>query len=174
MAISLYDLTVPSYLQTLGGMANVLGKGRAYCEAAKIDPNEFVSARLHPNMKPLSFQVWVARHHSLGAIDGCKAGTSTVPPPLPNFDYAGLETLVAETCEALTKIAPADVNALEGRDMQFVFGEFRLPFTVEGFLLSFSLPNFYFHATTAYDILRASGVSVGKQDFMGPMRLKAG
>jgi hypothetical protein len=75
--------------------------------------------------------------------------------------------------EALQKLNPAEVNALEGRDVVFKFRSFEMPFTVENFLMSFSLPNFYFHATTAYDILRNKGVPLGKRDFMGQMRLKA-
>ena len=74
---------------------------------------------------------------------------------------------------ALSALKPEEVNALVGRDVVFKIGDRSMPFTAEGFLMSFSLPNFYFHATTAYDILRHKGVPVGKRDFMGHMRLKA-
>ena len=69
-------------------------------------------------------------------------------------------------------MTPEEVNALEGRDMVFQFGERKMPFTVEGFLMSFSMPNLHFHATTGYDILRTRGVPLGKRDYMGPLRLK--
>ncbi len=65
-----------------------------------------------------------------------------------------------------------DINGLMGRDMRFEAGEMVLPFTVEGFLMSFSVPNFFFHATTAYDILRVKGLPLGKRDFLGRPRLK--
>jgi hypothetical protein len=81
--------------------------------------------------------------------------------------------MVTDAREALQKVKPDEVNGCEGKDVLFQVGELKLPFTAEGFLLSFSLPNFYFHATTAYDILRTKGVPVGKRDFMGKMRLKS-
>jgi hypothetical protein len=70
-------------------------------------------------------------------------------------------------------VTPADVNALQGRDMAFQMRDFRIPFLAETFILSFSLPNFYFHAATTYDILRAKGVPLGKRDYLGQMRIKA-
>ena len=80
--------------------------------------------------------------------------------------------MVTEARDALSAMTPDAVNALIGRDVMFQAGERKLPFTAEGFLMSFSLPNFYFHATTAYDILRHKGVPLGKRDFMGRMRMK--
>jgi hypothetical protein len=113
------------------------------------------------------------KHHSIGAIEGVSKGVFTPPPELPPLDYAGLQKVVADARAALEKLAPAEVNALEGKDVVFQFRDFKMPFTAEGFLTSFSLPNFYFHATTAYDILRTKGVPLGKRDFMGKLRMKA-
>ena len=84
----------------------------------------------------------------------------------------GSRGLVADTQKALSALTPEAVNGLAGRDVAFHLGERQLPFTAEGFLMSFSLPNFYFHATTAYDILRTHGVPLGKRDFMGRLNLK--
>jgi hypothetical protein len=106
------------------------------------------------------------------AIEGVRKGVFTPPPELPPLDYAGLQKVVADARAALERLTAADVDALEGRDVVFQFRDFKMPFTAEGFLLSFSLPNFYFHATTAYDILRSKGVPLGKRDFMGSLRLK--
>ena len=89
-----------------------------------------------------------------------------------DLDYAGLQKLVADAREELAALSPDEGNALEGRDMVFQLGERKMPFAVEGFLLSFSTPNLHFHATTAYDILRGKGVPLGKRDYMGQMRLK--
>ena len=85
----------------------------------------------------------------------------------------GLQGLVTETREMLSALTPEMVNALGGKDVIFQLGEHKLPFTAEGFLMSFSLPNFYFHATTAYDILRTNGVPLGKRDFMGRLKMKS-
>jgi len=79
---------------------------------------------------------------------------------------------VTDAQATLKALTPDEVNGMEGRDMAFQIGDRRMPFTVENFLMSFSLPNFYFHATTAYDILRQKGVPLGKRDYMGQMRLK--
>jgi hypothetical protein len=172
MAISLYDLTVASYLQTVGAVAGFLDKGLAHCKETGADPNEFVTTRLFPDMAPLAFQIWSVEHHSIGAIEGCKAGVFTPPSPLPDLDYAGWQKVVADTLDKLRKLTPVEVNALGGGEVVFHLGEMKMPFTTEGFLLSFSLPNFYFHSTTAYDILRSKGVKLGKRDFMGKMRMK--
>jgi hypothetical protein len=173
MAISLYDATVATHLQILGAVAGFLDKGLTHCTETGADPNELVGSRLTPDMLPLAFQIWSVAHHSIGAIEGCKAGLFAPPRPLPSLDYAGLRQVVAETREKLGKLTADEVNALEGRDVVFHLGEMKMPFTAEGFMLSFSLPNFYFHAATAYDILRAKGVKLGKRDFMGKMRMKA-
>jgi len=173
MAISLYDLTVASYQQTLGAIAGVLEKGAAHCAAAGTDPDALVGERLIGDMLPFAFQIWSVRHHSKGAIEGCKAGQFGPPPAMPEMTYADLQNVVADAREALGKLTPDLVNALEGKDVVFAIGDFKVPFTAENFLMSFSLPNFYFHATTTYDLLRSRGVKLGKRDFMGKMRSNA-
>ena len=172
MAISLYDLSVANYLQTLGAVVDFLEKGFAHFTANGVDPDGVVETRLVPDMLPFRFQLQSVAHHSLGAIEGVKNGLFQPPPQAPAYDYRGLQQLVGETREALQKVTPAEVNRLEGKDVLFQIRDFKMPFTAEGFLLSFSLPNFYFHTTTAYDILRMKGVPIGKRDYMGQMRLK--
>jgi hypothetical protein len=172
MAVSLYDLSVTNYLQTLGGMEGFLGRGLTHFQENKIDPNEIVETRLYPDMLPFRFQILATAHHSIGAMRGVKAGLFTPPAQLPPLDYAGLQKAVTEAREALQQLAAAEVNTLEGKDVTFQIRDTKIPFTAEGFIQSFSLPNFYFHATTAYDILRSKGVPLGKRDFLGRMRLK--
>lgn len=172
MGISLYDLSVASYLQSLAGMKGVLQKGLEHCQANNINPQDIVDSRLIADMLPFRFQVGAVAHHSLGAIEGIKKGTFSPPGDLPP-DYAGLQKLIADAETSLKAVTPAEVNALEGKDMLFQMRDFKIPFTAEGFIMSFSLPNLYFHAATAYDILRMKGVPLGKRDFMGPMRLKS-
>lgn len=172
MAVSLYDLSVANYLQTLGGVASLLSRGLAHCQETNIDPNEIVETRLFADMLPFRFQIWSVAHHSLGAIKGVQAGLFAPPPTLPSLDYPALQKVVTEAREALEKFTSAEVNAFEGKDVVFEVRDRKVPFTAEGFLLSFSLPNFYFHATTAYDILRTKGVPLGKRDYLGRMRVK--
>ena len=172
MGISLYDLSVTSYLQILGGVAGFLEKGLKHCTDNNVDPNGIVESRIYADMLPFQFQINSVAHHSLGAIEGLKKGTFSPPPPAPAQDYRALQHVVADTIEGLKRLTPAEVNALEGRDMTFQLRDFKLPFTAEGFIMSFSLPNFHFHAATAYDILRMKGVPLGKRDFMGQLRLK--
>jgi hypothetical protein len=96
-----------------------------------------------------------------------------VPPSgQPDLDYAALQALVTEARTGLAALSPETVNALVDRDVTFKIGDRTLLFTAEGFLMSFSLPNFFFHATTAYDILRHKGAPIGKRDFMGRLKLK--
>jgi hypothetical protein len=173
MAISLYDVTVAGYLQTLGAVAGILDRGLAHCAETGTSPETLVAARLFPDMLPLTFQIWSVEHHSLGAIEGCKVGVFTPPAAMPAMDYDALVKLVADTRDKLGAVTREEVEALEGRDVVFQLGPNRLPFTAENFLMSFSIPNFFFHATTAYDILRAQGVKLGKRNFMGQMRMKA-
>jgi hypothetical protein len=173
MAISLYDATVAGYLQTTTAVSGVLAKGLAHCLETGEDPETLVTARLFPDMLPLTFQVWSVKHHSLGAIEGCRAGAFGPPAPMPEtMTYADLQAVLTDTCTALAAITPEEVESIAGNDVTFQAGSLKLPFTTEGFLLSFSLPNFHFHATTTYDILRSRGVKLGKRDYMGPLRMK--
>ncbi len=170
MAITLYDSTVASFLQTLGAVDGFLAKGLAHCKEKNIDPNELVETRLYPDMLPFRFQVVGLTHHSAGALAGAQAGAFKPPGP-STADYAGLQKMVSDARQALEKAKPEEVNALEGKDVLFTAGELKLPFKAEGFLMTFSMPNFHFHATTAYDILRSKGVPLGKRDYMGRMKL---
>jgi uncharacterized protein len=173
MAIPLYDVSVASFLQVLTGVAGFLDKGAAHCKANNIDLNGVVETRLAPDMLPFRFQVIAVAHHTLGAIQGVQAGLFKPPAGPMDQDYAGLQKLIADARTALQAISRDTVNALEGKDVIFQLGSNKLPFTVEGFLMSFSLPNLHFHATTAYDILRMKGVPLGKRDYLGPMRMKS-
>lgn len=172
MSVSLYDLSVASYLQTLTAISGCLEKGLAHCTAQGTDPEALVQARLATDMLPFKFQVESVAHHSRGAIEGLRRGLFTPPGEAPARGYADLQRLVAEAKAALEQVSATEVNALAGRDMAFEIRGRQIPFTTETFILSFSLPNFYFHAATAYDILRHHGVPVGKRDFLGPMRTR--
>jgi hypothetical protein len=172
MAIALYDLSVPTYLQTLGSVTGLMEKGLAHCRECNVDPAEIVETRLFQDMAPFSFQIRSVVHHSVATMEALKSGVFNPPGKADPLDYAGLQKLVADARGALETLKPTDVNALEGKDVSFMFRDTKLPFTAENFVLSFSLPNFHFHATTAYDILRSRGVPIGKRDYMGRLRMK--
>ena len=174
MTLSLYDACVPHYLQILQGLNGVLDKGLATCREKGIDPETLVEARLFDDMFPLRFQVQQAAHHSSGAIGALKSGT--FGPGLgggtQTDGYAALQALVATTLSILQKLTPAEVNARAESDVTFIAGERTMPFTAQGFIQSFSLPNFFFHTATAYGILRMKGVPLGKRDYLAQLRLK--
>jgi uncharacterized protein len=173
MALSLYDASVANFLQILGATSGFLERGLTHCQENKVDPREIVETRLAPDMLPFSFQIVSVAHHSRGAIEGAQKGVFS-PPSLGNsLDYAGLQALVTDAQSALAAVTPDAVNALGGGEVAFQIGDRKLLFTAEDFLMSFSLPNFYFHATTAYDILRLKGAPLGKRNFLGRLRLKS-
>lgn len=171
MSVSLYDLSVASHLQILGGVANVLAKGEEYAATGNMDLEEIVSYQLREDMAPFSFQVISVWHHSLNAIKGLKAGEFSPPPKMSGLDYQGLRGLVNEAIEGLQEETPEEINALAGKPMLFKMGRTEIPFTTDNFMLSFSLPNFYFHATTIYAVLREHGVPLGKMDYLGQLRV---
>ena len=172
MAVTLYDLSVGCFLQTLGAVEGYLAKSAAHFKEKGIDANEIVETRLFPDMLPFRFQIVSVCHHSLNAIKAVKAGEMGPPGAVGELDYAGLQKMVEDTIAELKAMSADEVNALAGKDVAFALGAMKLPFTAENFILSFSLPNFHFHAATAYDILRSKGVPLGKRDYMGPLRLK--
>ncbi|MDE2362354.1 MAG: DUF1993 domain-containing protein [Hyphomicrobiales bacterium] len=172
MAISLYDASVAGFIQSLQGVAHFLEKGRAHFADKEGALAEIVDARLWADMLPFRFQIVSVVHHSQGAIEGVKKGTFSPRVELGPQDYAGLQKMVADALAALKAMTREEIDALEGKDMAFEFRDVKLPFTAENFLMSFSIPNLQFHATTAYDILRSKGAPLGKRDFTGPMRIK--
>ena len=172
MAFSLYDATIPSYRQILGAVAGLLRKAETFCANKGIAPGAIVEARLAEDMLPFAYQVKSTAVHSLGAIEGVRKGIFSPDMTPPPTDFAGLKTRVAQTLTALEAVDAAEVNSFIGCHVRFALPDRQIDFTAEQFLLSVAQPNFYFHATTAYDILRWKGVSIGKRDFMGEMRAK--
>jgi hypothetical protein len=172
MSLSLYDVTIPTFTQILTALTGVLQKGEAHALEKGMRPDEWAGARLFADMAPLNFQVMQTVHHSSGAIEATKKGVFSPDLTPPPETLSELKSAVSGALATLAAYRPADINALEGGDMRFEFRDRVMPFTAENFLLSFTLPNFYFHATTAYDILRHNGVPLGKRDYMGMPRLK--
>jgi uncharacterized protein len=167
MTVSMYKISVPIFVQFLTALGVVLDKAAAHCEGKKIDPSALLNARLFPDMFPLLRQVRAATDHAINAC-GRLAGAD-----LPSFanteaTIPELKDRIAKTIDFLKGLKPAQIDGSEDKAIKITFpsGATR-DFTGQSLLLGNSLPNFYFHCTTAYDILRHSGVEVGKRDFMG-------
>lgn len=172
MPFSFYDAVVPTNLQTLAAIDALLVKAEAFCAEHGRAEADLIDARLAPDMLPFGYQVKCCVTHSVGGIEGVKAGSFSPDMAAWPTDFAGLHALLQDAITSLNSIDRDAFEALAEMDTQFVFGDTRMPFTGANFLLSFSQPNFFFHATTAYDILRAQGVKLGKRDFMGRPRIK--
>jgi hypothetical protein len=172
MSFSLYAATVPSYIQILGAVAGLIDKAEAFCSEKGLTPQDILQARLAADMQPFSYQVKSTVVHSIGAIEGVRKGTFSPDTTTPPQDFPALKARIIETIAALEAIKPTEIESFIGRDMRFAFGDRHVDFTAENFLLSFSQPNFYFHATTTYDILRWKGLPIGKRDFTGRTRTK--
>jgi uncharacterized protein len=170
MTFSLYSAVVPAYLQILGSVSGMLDKAESFCSEQGLAPEQIIEARLADDMHPFAYQVKSAAVHSLGAIEGVRRGVFTPDMTEPPNSFAALKARIAAARSGLEAVAPGEVDGLVGRDMRFAFGERHIDFRAEDFLLSFSQPNFYFHAATAYDILRWKGVEIGKRDFLGRLR----
>ena len=173
MSFSFYDTSVQSYLQILNGLIGVLDKGLGHAEETGLDLQEMVMTRLHEDMMPLHFQIISAVHHSLGAIQGMQQGSFSPPSFSLDMDYPSLRGLVFSARDTLAEYDPTVIESLAEGEMVFKLGKNQIPFTNQHFLLSFSLPNFYFHATTSYSILRMLGVPLGKLDYVGQMKIGA-
>jgi uncharacterized protein len=172
MPFSLYAATVPSYLQILSSVSRLMDKAESFCLEKGVAPEAIIQARLAEDMLPFAYQVKSTAVHSLGAIEGVRRGVffpDTSPPP---ETFPTLKERIAGAITALGAISAEEIDDFVGRDMRFAFGTRELEFTAENFLLSFSQPNFYFHASTAYGILRSKGVAIGKRDFTGKVRTK--
>ena len=173
MAITLYDASVAGFIQTIGAVGHLLKRGRAHCGEAGIDLTSVLESRIYPNMLPFRYQVQAAIGHSVAAVEGVKAGMFKPPYGAPTADWDALQAAVSEALEKLKSYTPDEINQLEAKAVFFDLGERKLEFTGAGFLMTFSVPNVHFHATTAYDLLRAQGVPLGKADYLGRIKLKA-
>ncbi len=171
MSISLYDAVVRTYLQFLPGVEQCLQKGREHFESLGRDPNALVESRIYPDMLPLHFQIVTLVHMSSVAVRTVLESAVFGAPDLTlAFDYAGLQGHVREARTEVEAVEAAQLDGLAGGAVTFRAGDVTLRFTTEDFFLSFCVPHFYFHTTTAYDLLRLAGVPLGKADFLGAAR----
>jgi uncharacterized protein len=171
MSLSLHDAVIPSFAQILGTTAKLIDKAQAYATESGLSAEDVIGLRLAPDMLPLGYQVASVAGHSAGALKGVQSGVfSPDMTPWPT-SFEGLRGRIADAQAVVTGMSADVLNGLQGKPMRFEMGERKIPFTAEGFLFSFSIPNMHFHATTAYDILRHNGVKLGKMDYLGQLQL---
>src|ERR1700759_1141649 len=170
MATSLYDLSVPTFLQTVRAVGGCLDRAARHCAEIGADPDDFVQVRLFADMAPFHFQIEAAWHHAVWGLEAAKTGVFAPPGLVGPVPFAELQAMMGKAEAAPGAYAPAEVNSGAGRALDLQIGPRRLAFTSETLILSFSLPNFHFHAVTAYDILRSRGVPLGKRDYEGQLR----
>ncbi len=169
MATSLYDLSVPTFLQTVRAVAGFLQRAAKHCAETGADPDDFVHARLIADMAPFHFQIEALSHHSVWGLEAVKTGVFAPPALIGAMPFAGLRALVDEAIAALEALTPAEVNGWAGKalnialyrpldedDRSSAWAPRQLAFTSETFLLSFSLPNFHFRARGACRLASAT------------------
>jgi hypothetical protein len=163
----MYQASVPLFIRGLTVLASLLEKGAAHAAAAGIDPAELINARLAPDMYPLSGQVQRASDASKFAVQRLSQVES---PKFPDEEatFEQLQRRIADTIAYLQSVSADKLDDAGTRKVTLSFGEFKPEFQGDAYLLTFALPNFYFHVTTAYGILRHAGVPIGKMDFLGP------
>lgn len=166
MSLTLYSAFIPVAIRTLQNLSAVLAKGEAHCEARKIDPNAFLSARLYPDMFPLTRQVQIASD----TVKGAAARLAGIE--MPRYEdnettFAELQTRLDKTVAFLQTIQPAQIDGKEDADIVLSFPTRTFEFKGQAYLTGWVLPNLYFHTTTAYNLLRHGGVELGKADYLG-------
>ena len=166
MTISMYQVSIPRFVHMLNNLAAVLDRAQAYAEAKKIDAATLPSARLYPDMLPLTSQVRIACDTAKRAA-AMLAGVDNPAYEDNETTLPELKARVERTIGFLNTIRAAQVDGTENREIVVKVGGKDTPFKGMQFLLARAIPNFYFHVTTAYDILRHNGLDVGKKDFLG-------
>ena len=166
MSLSMSTVGTQSFLQTLTALSKILDKAAAHCAAKKIDQAVLLQTRLTPDMFPFVRQVQLAcdfAKNTMGRLTG-------EPPKFPDDEKSldDLKARIAKTIDYVKSFKDAEIDAAAGKDVTFPIGP-QNTMTLKGaqYVIAFALPNFYFHATTAYDILRQVGVEIGKRDFLG-------
>ncbi|MGH8315921.1 MAG: DUF1993 domain-containing protein [Steroidobacterales bacterium] len=168
MALSMYQASVPVFIRMLTSLKAVLQKASAHAQARKIDEAVLVNGRLYPDMLPLARQVQIASDFARGTAARL-AGAE--PPPFEDNEktFAELTARIDRTVEFLRAKKATEIDGSEGREVvRPVRGEPH-KFSGQNYLLQYAMPNFFFHVTTAYAILRHNGVELGKGDFIGAL-----
>jgi hypothetical protein len=168
MRASMYSLSIPVFRRSLTNLSAILDKAAAHAEARKIDPAALLGARLYPDMLTFTRQVQLASDFAKGAAARL---SGEAPPKFDDVEvsFADLKERIARTIALLDRFKPEQIDGSDQREIEIKTPDRTLRFTGLIFLAHFALPNFFFHMTTAYGILRHNGVEIGKQDFLGPV-----
>jgi uncharacterized protein len=166
MSLSMYQAAVPPFLQMLASLTAILDKAEAHAAARKIEPSVLLNTRLTPDMFPLVKQVQLVTDFAKGGA-GRLAGVELPKFPDTETSFAELKARIARTVDFLKDLRPAQIDGSETREITIPIGGQPHKFTGQDYLIKFALPNFYFHHTTAYAILRQCGVEIGKRDYLG-------
>jgi len=169
MSISMYDVSIPIFTLSLTNLSAILDKAASHEQSKKVDPKVIPQARLIVDMLPLSAQIQIACDTAKGAA----ARLADVEVPKHEDTEATLAELkarVAKTLDFIKTIKPEQLQGAETREIVLKFPQTTLKFTGINYLTNFVLPNFFFHVTTAYALLRKNGVDLGKRDFLGPIQ----
>ena len=167
--INIYDFTVPYFTTGLNMLAHILTKAQAYCTANNISESDFLASRLAPDMHPLPFQIQTASNTAKNTLVRL-VNAPAVPMSDTESSFAELQERIRKTLEILQGAKREDFEGLEPlAEIKVPMGKMgEIPFTKVAYVQTFAVPNFYFHATTAYAIVRSKGVEVGKGDFLRP------
>jgi len=169
MTLTMYDASVPVFRRALTNLQALLRKGHTQVTERRLDSTTVITARLHENMLPLSRQVQIATDHAKGAT----ARLAGVEPPRFADDektFDELDKRIARTIEFISSVPADEIEGSSDRPISLKFGQRQLEFKGKSYLLTFVLPNFFFHVTTAYGILRHRGIDIGKSDYLGELR----
>ena len=170
MSLSMYQASTPVFIRQLKALADVLGKGQAFATERGLNPAELLEARLAPDMFPLPRQIQIATDGAKGAVARL-AGAEVPSFADTETSFAELQERIAKTIAFIESIPADRVDGSEDRQIDLKAGGRELSFRGQPYLLSFVLPNFFFHVTTAYAILRHQGVKLEKRDFLGEIQM---
>jgi hypothetical protein len=166
MTISMYQASAPRFARMLRNLSALLAKAQAHAEAKKLDPAALTGFRLYPDMFPLTRQVQIACDQAKGAVARL-AGVEAPKHEDTEQSLADLQARIARTLDYVESMKPAQIDGSETRDVTLKLRSGELKFKGLDYLFNHAYPNFYFHVTTAYAILRHNGVELGKKDFVG-------
>jgi hypothetical protein len=169
MSLSMYQASVPVFLHTLDAVSGCLKKATAHASARKIEPSVLLSMRLFPDMFALTRQVQVAADFAKGTVARL-AGAEVPKYADDETSFEALQERLAKTAAFVKSFKPSQIDGSETRDITIPIGGQPQTFKGQPYLLHFAMPNFFFHAATAYDILRHAGVELGKRDFLGAFK----
>ncbi|MDB5363553.1 MAG: hypothetical protein JWO51_4850 [Rhodospirillales bacterium] len=166
MSLSMHQASVPALQQILGSLSALIDKAAAHCEARKIDPATLIGYRLAPDMFAFARQIQITTDQAKG-IAARLAGVEIPKLPDTETTFDELKARLAKVSDFIGSLPAAQFDGSETRAITMKLAGQDVSFTGTNYLFGFGLPNFYFHASTAYDILRHAGVPIGKRDFLG-------